>query len=157
MHPYIPHLLSDIAAAHKNERIKKIKIESLEDIAIALNRLEEAHPFGYWCGLSAEIFPPPEQLLVKDVKIVNSAFRKMMKSWNTACHLPKGLPPKIVYAFLIRCLERNYDPAMGMSVTWSYCGADEANCELGKYCSCATSERGEETGGGGFIELKFEG
>jgi hypothetical protein len=135
MHPYLPHLLADIEAAHRTEKPKQ-RDQLLEEILDQVTRLENAHLFGYYCGLSAEIFPPAEQLLAKEMKMVNSAFRKMMKSWNAACYLPRQLPPKMVYQLLIQTLERRYDPLMQGSVTWGYCSRNAADCVLEKYCSC---------------------
>jgi hypothetical protein len=34
---------------------------------------DRKYTFGYFCGLRAEDFPPPDQLLKKDMKVVASA------------------------------------------------------------------------------------
>ncbi len=153
MHPYIPHLLEDITRAHKLERIPIKKVKSLEEIVDQIRDMDQAQTFGYWCGLNRENFPPPDQLLASDMKLVSSAYKKMMKSWGVSCSLPKGLPQKMAYDLLIQCLERKFDPAMGMKVTWGYCNLRPESCVLGKYCTCADTKPGDSNAGGNFIRI----
>ena len=67
MHPYLTHLLNDIAAAHGSEVPAEQKSylsfeEEMEEIEKWVEGEEPAHTFGYYCGLEAINFPPPKQL-----------------------------------------------------------------------------------------------
>ena len=59
MHPYLPHLLSDIAAAHRTdipepEPTQTIE-EHFEEVERWINGEEPAHTFGYYCELGTEL------------------------------------------------------------------------------------------------------
>jgi hypothetical protein len=152
MHPYIPHLLSDIEAAHRTEQLAE-RTETLEQMLDKVSQRRNGHSFGYHCGLEAINFPPEEQLLVKDVKLVNSAFKKMLKSWNVSCHLPRRVPPKMVYRLLIQTLQRKFDPSMQGNVLWGYCSLNTSNCVLKEYCSCLAAKSTGTSSDGFFIHI----
>jgi hypothetical protein len=101
MHPYIPHLLANIAAAHRTEPAEseypKTIEEELEEIERWVEREEPEHTFGYHCGLEAVNFPPPQQLTNKEMKQIIKAFGQMMFSWNHGIDLPDALPLPITY------------------------------------------------------------
>src|SRR4051812_33597121 len=114
---------------------------------------DRKYTFGYFCGLKKEDFPPSDQLLKKEMKMVSSVFKKMMcSSWNLQCWLPKALPANLVYDLLIRTLERKINPMESGVVQFSYCSMDSTNCLLGLHCTCLTQKASEE--GGCFIEFK---
>jgi hypothetical protein len=142
MHPYIPHLLEDITATHRQEKYKAREPEPavtniMEVIANLTMAFEEpAHDIGYYSGLSAEQFPPPEQLKAKEMKLVCEALKKMMKSWNLRCILPKNLPPRLAYTTLIKALGRKIHPDSSFEVSFKYCAMNLTECEFQKYCDC---------------------
>jgi hypothetical protein len=148
MHPYIPHLLEDITAAHRTEKAceerEKTFQESLEDF-IEMQEGQKNN-FGYFCGLKEEDFPPSNQLLKKDMKLVCSAFKRMMRSWNFQCLLPKSLPPDLEYKLLIRMLNRKFNPQNSGMVQFAYCAMNPTNCLLEKHCTCLKQKI--STGGG---------
>ena len=154
-HPYIPHLLNDIAAAHRTVKPSEEREQSFAEILEEISRIKEdrTYTFGYFCRLRAEDFPSPDQLLKKDMKAVSSAFKKMMRSWNLNCWLPKGLPPDLVYKLLIRTLERKINPMGSGMVQFSYCRMDPSNCLLGQHCTCLKQKPSED--GGSFIEIRL--
>jgi hypothetical protein len=149
LHPYLPHLLEDIAAGHQSQRetdvAAGVQNPTLEDVVGELERMrkEPGHTLGYYSGLSAGNFPPPEQLKNKEMLEVCKAFRKMMLSWNVKVSLPKGLPVRRVYTLLIRALERRIDPESCFSVVFGYCTLDCVACPLEKYCTCLKREQAE--------------
>src|SRR5687767_9575840 len=101
MHPYIPYLLNDIAAAHRTgppepDYPKTIE-EELEEIERWVEGEESPHTFSYYCGLETVNFPPPEQLTHEEIKQVLTAFGHMMFSWNLDIDLPEALPLPIAY------------------------------------------------------------
>ncbi|NII27076.1 hypothetical protein HB364_18450 [Pseudoflavitalea sp. X16] len=155
MHPYIPHLLNDITAAHRTEKPCQEREKSFAEILEEITRMKEdrTYTFGYFCGLRKEDLPPSDQLLKKEMKLVSSAFKKMMRSWNLSCWLPKGLPADLVYDLLIWTLERKINPLESGMVQFSYCSMDPANCLLGLHCTCLKRKASED--GGSFIEIKF--
>lgn len=154
MHPYIPHLLHDITAAHRTEKLCKEREKSFAEILEEISQMKEEpkYTFGYFCGLKMEDFPPPDQLLKKDMKMVSSAFKKMMRSWNLHCWLPKAMPADLVYNLLIRTLQRKINPLESGMVQFSYCSMNPDNCLLAQHCTCLKQKASE---GGGFIEIKF--
>ena len=156
MHPYLPHLLKDIAAAYRAEQPCREREQSFAEILEEISRMKEKrkYTFGYFCGLKAEDFPPSNQFLKKDMKLVCSAFKKMMRSWNLNCWLPKGLPADLAYNLLIRTLERKINPLESGLVEFGYCSRYPANCLLGQHCTCLKQKPPE--GMGGFIEMKLK-
>jgi hypothetical protein len=166
MHPYIPHLLEDIAAGHQTERSEACPLES-PDLAGVIGEFERikqepGHTLGYYSGLKAEGFPPAERLNNKEMMDVCRALKKMMLTWKLKYHFPKGLPVRMMYALLIKALERRIDPQSFFSVEFAYCSGSTKDCPLEKYCSClkregqkiSSSGRNDEGKNGGFIQIK---
>jgi hypothetical protein len=153
MHPYIPHLLEDIAAGYQFEQPRSLPDQSFLDILEEIRkRVEEpGHSLGYYCGLSAENFPPCDQLLKKEMKLISSAVKKMMLSWNLKCDLPRKFPPELIYTFLIKTLEKRIDPEFGSLKVVNYCSMNPAVCLLKEYCTCKNIK---PSGDSGF--MKFE-
>jgi hypothetical protein len=145
MHPYIPHLLEDIAAAHGTEQPPESPANSLQNIIEELHRFDEAqYTLGYYCGLDAGNFPPPEQLLKKDMKLVCIALKKMMLSWNLKCHLPKRLPPDRAYTLLITMLDEPIDPLLQGMIEFNFCSTDPSDCLLKEYCTCKDNKPSDD-------------
>lgn len=140
MHPYIPHLLADITAAHRTEApepvFPKTVEEELEDMERWLEGEEPAHTFGYYCGLSIEQFPPAAQLTKKEMKLVCKAFKQMMFSWNFSADLPKTLPPNLHYEFLISTLNKKTDIVNSGFITFEFCSCYPPDCVFKEYCTC---------------------
>jgi predicted DNA binding protein len=92
MHLCIPHLLTDITAAHRagipEEEPFQTMEEHFEEIDKWVSGGEPEHTFGYYCGLSSENFPPAEQLTDEEMKMIRKAFEQMMYSWNHGIDLP---------------------------------------------------------------------
>lgn len=79
MYPYLKHLFSDIATAHRTETVIEQKTpmsfeEEMEEIESWVEE-EPAHTFGYHCGLESANFPPPQQLTNEEMQQVIAAFR----------------------------------------------------------------------------------
>lgn len=87
------------------------------------------------------------------MKVVSSAFKKMMRSWNLDCWLPKGLPADLVYKMLILTLERKVNPTESGLVQFGHCSMNPANCLLGQHCTCLKKRPSED--GGSFIEIQL--
>jgi len=155
MHPYIPHLLQDIIAAYRTEKPREEREKNLQEILEDFidEQEERIHTFGYFCNLKEEDFPPSEQLLKKDMKLVSSAFKKMMRSWNLQCLLPKSLPPDLEYKLLIRMLNRKFNPQHSGIVQFAYCTMNTNTCLLERYCTCLKQTKSEN--GGSFLESKI--
>ncbi len=101
MHPYLPHLLADISAAHREEiPEEEVRPQTIEEHFVEIERWvegEEAeHTFGYYCGLKAENFPPAQQLTDDEMIIIRKAFEQMMFTWNQGISLPETLPVAFV-------------------------------------------------------------
>lgn len=85
MHPYIPHLLSDIALAHHTEIPEEIFLQTIkehfEEIDRCVSGEEPEHTFGYYCGFYSENFPPADHLADEGMILIRKAFEKMMYTW----------------------------------------------------------------------------
>ena len=140
MHPYLPHLLSDIAAAHCKEppepEYPKTFEEEMEEVERWIEGEEPAYTFGYFCGLNTEQFPPPEQLIKKEMKLVCKAFSQMMFSWNLSADLPKTLPTNRYYELLISTLNMKSDIVSSGFMTFEFCPSYPPDCILKEYCTC---------------------
>lgn len=140
MHPYIPHLLDDIARAYRQDVPKELPALSLEEELEAIDRwMEHEEPeqtLSYYCGLKVEDFPPASQLKTRDIQTVCKAFRKMLGSWNLDVEFPSALPPALYYYFLINTLnEKTSIPDIGF-MTFDYCTGNAPTCVFKEYCSC---------------------
>ncbi|WP_026450428.1 hypothetical protein [Aequorivita capsosiphonis] len=144
MHPYIPHLLSDIAAAHQKE--SKAGYLDHEDDDLSLEELfadveryiagKEEPTFAYYCGLESIDFPPPEQLDDDDLKKVCKAFEQMMQTWNLSIALPDNLPLPFAYHLTVDMLNTKTNiPKTGM-ITFDFCSGYAPDCDLKSYCPC---------------------
>ena len=110
----------------------------MEEIESWLEGEEHEHTFGYYTGLQAENFPPPEQLTVEEIEMVNKAFTKMMLTYNLNADFPKTLPAEINYSMLVNTLnEKTFIPNDGF-VTFDYCSGYAPDCVFKEYCSCLT-------------------
>jgi len=141
MHPYLPHLLSDIEAARRTEipeePERKISFEEeMEEIEKWLEGEEPDHTFGYYCGLEADNFPPPEQLTKKDMKEVCKAFGHMMFTWNLHISLPKNFPAALRYSFLIKTLNEKTTIVNSGFTGFDYCTGYAPDCVFKEYCMC---------------------
>lgn len=144
MHPYLPHLLLDIEAAHRTdipkEPERKISFEEeMEEIEKWLEGEEPDRTFGYYCGLEAGNFPPPEQLTKKDMKEVCKAFEQMMFTWNLDISLPKNFPITLRYSFLIKTLNEKTAIVNNGFMSFDYCSGYAPDCVFKEYCSCLKS------------------
>ena len=146
MHPYLPHLLSDITAAHQNEPSENFYVDDvnedqafekhIEEVERYIADEEQAHTFGYYCGLQPVDFPPPEQLDINDLKKICEAFKKMMFSWNLSIDLPENLPLPIAYSMMVDTLNTKTDiPTMGM-IGFDFCTGYAPDCIFKSYCHC---------------------
>lgn len=141
MHPYIPHLLADIAAAHRTGILDEEETEqSIEAHFEAIDRWlsdeETEHTFGYYCGLNSEIFPPAEQLADEEMMIVRKAFDQMMLTWNHALCLPENLPVAFAYSLMVNSLNHETSMVNSGCMHLDFCCYYAPGCELKEYCHC---------------------
>ncbi|MBI2968460.1 MAG: hypothetical protein HYY40_11710 [Bacteroidetes bacterium] len=139
-HPYIPYLLEDIAAAHRDAGEAKLhEPKTIEEELEESERFvfdEREHTLGYYCGLKTEDFPPAEQLSNSDLKKVCKAFEEMLFSWNHTIDIPKKLPPSFAYKLMVDCLnKKTFIPDSGIC-GFDFCTGYAPECELKEYCPC---------------------
>jgi hypothetical protein len=141
MHPHLPHLLNNIANAHRIEQpyespSAKTFEEEMDEIERWCEGEDYEHSFSYYCGLQVEDFPPPEQLTTEEIIMVNKAFRKMMFTYNHDADFPEALPAALTYSMLVKTLnEKTCIPADGF-VSFDYCSGYAPDCVFKEYCSC---------------------
>lgn len=141
MHPYLPHLLADIAAAHRAEipdekETEQTLEEHFETIDRWLSGEKPERTFGYYCGLDTEIFPPAEQLTDEEMMIVRKAFDQMMLTWNHAFSLPENLPVAFAYPLMVNSLNHETDMVNCGCMHFDFCSGYAPDCELKEYCPC---------------------
>ncbi|MBX3253234.1 MAG: hypothetical protein KF862_03750 [Chitinophagaceae bacterium] len=141
MHPYLPHLLADIAAAHRStseppqqhEQSLKVHFEEIE--RWVAGEMEE-HTLGYYSGLESQNFPPPGQFTQKELRIIWDAFSRMLSSWNASLDLPKKMPLHIKYGFMVGMLNKPFMVVDHGNIGFDYCTGYAPGCELKEYCPC---------------------
>jgi hypothetical protein len=162
MHPYIPHLLNDIRAAHRVEDLcdrynePQTFEEQLEEMERwAAGEFENPeHTFGYYCGLETVNFPPPDQLNDRDIEMVCEAFNKLLFSWNASIDLPDSLPLRLRYKFMVNTLNEGFTPVSCGIIGFDYCTGYAPDCPLGEYCPCLEiwNDDDELTDGDGYSD-----
>lgn len=135
MHPYLPHLLSDISEAHHivvpGENLSEQSFEDyIEDVERYLAGDEAKHTFGYYCGLKSLDFPPAEQFSNNELKQVCDAFEKLAQSWNIGIDLPKNLPLPFRYQLMVGLLEEKFHPPKQGAVHFDFCTGYAPDCDL---------------------------
>jgi hypothetical protein len=141
MHPYLPHLLSDIAAATRAEQPLHFEApqsfeEEMEEVERWVEGEEPAHTFGYWCGLQVEQFPPAHQFTKSEQLLVCTAFDKLLSSWNLDISLPDNLPPEIRYAFMVNTLNEKTEIPRSGFMGFDFCTGYAPDCVFKEYCPC---------------------
>lgn len=141
MHPYIPHLIADIKAAHRKENLEKENNsqsleEHFEEIEAWVRGDEAEHTFGYHCGLLSENFPPPEKLTQKEMKLIRKEFERMMYTWNVDIDLPKKLPVDFAYKMIVDTLDSNIMIVNSGGTGFDYCSGNPPECIFKEYCPC---------------------
>lgn len=140
-HPYVPHLLEDIKAAHRPEESEPAE-SSIEDYLEEVDRYiyGERHPglctFGDHCGLEPADFPPPEQLIDRDIEMICDAFEDLLFSWNARLSLPENIPLCLRYKLTVGVLSEEFIPMSIGYITFDYCSGYAPDCPLGEYCPC---------------------
>ena len=140
MHPYIKHLLADIADAHRSEKSIEQNPLSFEEEMVEIEKWVQGenaeHTFGYYCGLETVNFPPPDQLTKNEMKLVIRAFGKMMFTWNHGIDLPKKLPIPIVYSMTIGTLNTKTNIVNSGMMNFDFCTGYAPDCIFKEYCPC---------------------
>ena len=141
MHPYIPHLLADIAAAHRTEipeeeAAEQTIEEHFEEIEKWVSGEEPERTFGYYCGLNSENFPPAEQLTDEEMKMIRKAFEQMMYSWNQGIDLPESLPVAFAYKMIVDSLDMKTNIVNSGGMSFDFCSGYAPDCIFKEYCPC---------------------
>ncbi|MGF1638834.1 MAG: hypothetical protein ACFCUU_17295 [Cyclobacteriaceae bacterium] len=135
MHPYLPHLLADILAAHnRNVRNPEPPQKDLEEHFREIDEWisgDSEHTLSYYCGLEPKDFPPFEQLSEKDIKQVCHAFENMLASWNVSINWPEKLPWKKRYEMTVALLDREFTPMNAGMYVFDFCTGYAPDCDLG--------------------------
>jgi hypothetical protein len=139
-HPYIPHLISDIQNAFREEKKTPSTPPSFEShIAEVENYLEmqnNSKTFSSFCGLTREHFPPSEQLSDADMALVIPQFVQLLKTWHADVHLSEKMPVSFQYDLLIETLEHDFMYMEHGFMGIDFCTGNWDGCRLGEYCGC---------------------
>jgi hypothetical protein len=147
MHPYLPHLISEIKAAHKKEEPElHLSEDNLEEHFLEIERMisgDAAHTLSYFCGLLSEDFPPGNLFTGEEKWQLCRAFEEMLRSWGADVSLPEVLPIDNRYELIVGLLERHFTPFQFGTLVFDFCTGYDPDCELGKYCPCLGSWNNE--------------
>ena len=141
MDAYISHLLSDIRDAEHPDvpPPNYFYLDSSDDDSGDPERWPEADPlytFGYYCGLSRELFPPADRLNSPQMELLCAAFSKMMFTWNLDTDFPDDVPLAKKYQWLVSLLDIKTDVCNNDLTTCELCNDDPPSCPMGEYCTC---------------------
>ncbi len=140
MHPYLPHLLVEIKAAHKNEEPELHQSEvNLEDHFREIERMisgDAERNLSYYCGLLLEDFPPGKLFTEDEKWQVCQAFEKMLHSWGADISLPDALPIDNRYQLMVDLLEKEFTAIQFGLFVFDFCTGYAPDCKLGKFCTC---------------------
>ncbi|HET8838353.1 MAG TPA: hypothetical protein VFM82_05085 [Flavobacteriaceae bacterium] len=147
MHPYLPHLLSDILAAHRREKpVRSGTAEFIDENEAFEKHIEEVerfisgegyeHNFGYYCGLKPLDFPLTEQFTDEEKKQVFEAFQKMLSTWNASMEFPEKLPPPLRYELMVKILNEEFMPMDEGLIAFDFCSGFAPDCDFKGYCPC---------------------
>ena len=141
MHPYLPHLLADITAAHRTEfpLVAEIPIsfeEEMEEIERWVDGEDPPHTFGYYCGLETINFPPAAQFSDMEMEEVITAFGQMMFSWNLGIDLPETLPLPIAYKMTVDSLDMKTSIVNSGIMHFDFCTGYAPDCVFKEHCPC---------------------
>lgn len=143
IHPYIPHLLDDIKAAHRDKETNERDStpESIEEYLEQVDRWINGecgpeHTLGYYCGLKSENFPPQEQLSDRDIELVCNAFEELLYSWNAGLSIPESVPLRFRYTLMVSLLKDHFIPLNSGFFGFDYCTGYAPECALKEYCPC---------------------
>lgn len=146
MHPYLSHLLGDIAQAKANPPHPPVPLPEPEDGFEAHMAQVEAylhgpmHDFGYWTGIPWEALPPPEEFGEADVAILTEALIGLWQAYNADPEFPKGMPAREKYRAMRDSWKEEItmmqDSSPGSHFSYDFCSGYAPGCALGKYCSC---------------------
>ena len=141
MHPYVPHLLADIEAAHRDKEKTMgetpTSIEQhLEEVERWVAGNEPRQTLGYYCGLKTSDFPPAKVLDEDDLIRVCEAFRQLLFSWNADVSLPDELPLHLRYHLVVNTLNEEFQVINSGRIVFDYCSGYAPDCPLKEYCPC---------------------
>tara|TARA_R110002124_G_scaffold172942_2_gene340501 strand:+ start:6415 stop:6855 length:441 start_codon:yes stop_codon:yes gene_type:complete len=140
MPSYLSHLLADIRAAHRTDSPEeKPELTSLEEHFREIDRWvsgDAEHTLGYYCGLDAKSFPPPDQLRDEDIKKICDVFAAMLNSWSFDLDIPDELPLQRKYQLMIGLLNHECTPLNAGRYVFDFCSGYAPGCELKEFCRC---------------------
>ena len=140
MHPYIPHLITDIQNAFrapKKKRSEEVSFEEkIREVENYVHRPLGFHTFGGFCGLKREDFPPSDQLTDADMLLVIEQFKALLKTWHAEVGLPEEMPVLRQYNLFVEILDYDFMYIEHGFYGIDFCTGDPEGCELGEYCPC---------------------
>ncbi len=141
MEKYVQQLLADLNAARRSGRIiSKQSFHSLEDSIEELESyfgIPKSQLISEVIGLTAEWFPPAEQLNLQQMQKINVAYEKCLQSWNIIVDLPKSFPINRKYQLLVFSLNRRVTIMRFGYFHLDFCDQHLEACPLGpSHCSC---------------------
>jgi len=110
--------------------------QEMEELEKWVEGEDPDHSLGYYCGLDAINFPPPDQLNDTEIKMVLEAFRKMMFTWNLYISLPELLPLPIAYKMTVNTLNKKNSIVNSGFMGFDYCTDYAPDCVFKEYCPC---------------------
>ncbi|CAN5420766.1 hypothetical protein BH11BAC1_BH11BAC1_02160 [soil metagenome] len=149
MQNYINQLLEDMEQAHREQdAIEEVNSSNPFDDEDDFEYLERwlsrkpVQPFGSYCGLEKEQFPPAEMLTKKQQQQLSNGFMLLLRSWNLGVQVPKKFPLAKKYTLLTGLLLVNTDIVSEGTIDFEFCTSDPPSCPFKEYCICDQWEAG---------------
>ncbi len=145
---YVEQLIEDLEEAAKNPPpVPYIEPPThLEnDLWIAELALVPFKTIEEWTGIKHEVFPEMISLNVDQIRLLNAAIFKLLKSINVdLVDKPTDLPDELLYDIITQSWEDyvQYLPSSGFD--WELCSGEPQTCPYGEFCDCGDEFFDEE-------------
>lgn len=136
---YLEQLVDDVRESAKNkEQNLQFPKELLDEPPEHLAHLEviPVQKVYKWMRIDPEAFPPAEQLSDDQIIYFCNLLKQLFEHYNYEVHMPKSLPFRMVYEYLVKALDRTEACQQGETLNViAFCDGDETKCPFGSYCS----------------------
>lgn len=92
--------------------------------------------FSNHCGLESQFFPPADFFTDEELKLICSAFEKMMLTYNLTIDYPENVPISLVYEMIIKALDSETSITNHGMLHFDYCSGYAPDCPWKEFCPC---------------------
>lgn len=141
---YLDQLIEDIDEKMKVPSLAKINKQESENLSfeeeMEMFEKDEGIPVMEYSKIYKENLPPPDQLNIKQVKVLVEKLSQLLAKWNFHLEFPERLPAKKKYKLIYAHWEEFNIPAFDWHFHYDFCSGTCEECEVEKYCETAKQE-----------------